>query len=114
MNEEYLEFECHLKFDYDVLRGTGVPYKYCVYGTNHANEYEYLHGAPPQRQRDIIRNRCLRVNNTPGKGKNYTILFCEISITLELTWHKNKGHAVDSKLCSLLQAAKMTPSKILN
>ncbi len=86
MNEEFLEFECYLKFDFDVLRGTGSPYKYCVYGTNHAGEFEYLHGAPsPQGQRDIIRNRCLRVNNTPGKGKNYMILFREISVTLELT-----------------------------
>ena len=67
VNEELLEFECHLKLDYDILRGTKIPYKYYVYGTNHSVEFEYLHGALPQRQRDYnIRNRCLRVKN----GKN--------------------------------------------
>ncbi len=71
VKEDFLEFECHLKLDYDVLRGTGVPYKYCVYETNHADEYEYLHGAPsPQGWIDYIRNRCLRVNYRPGNGKN--------------------------------------------
>ncbi len=70
VNEEFLEFECHLKLDYDVLRGSGIPFKYCVYGTNHDDEFEYLHGAPGWR--DDIRNRCLRVT---GKGKNYMILF---------------------------------------
>ena len=70
MNEEFLEFECHLKFDFDVLRGTEIPYKYCVHGTNHAKEYEYLHGAPPRSvPKDSIRNRCLKVNNTLGQGK---------------------------------------------
>ena len=74
MNEEFLEFECHLKLDFDVLRGTEIPYKYCVHGTDHANELEYLHGKPAQGWRDY-RNRCLRVNNTPGRGKNYPIMF---------------------------------------
>ncbi len=68
VNEEFLEFECHMKFDFDVLRGHGIPYKYCVFGTDHADMFEYLHGAPPQGWRNSIRNRCLRVNNKPGKG----------------------------------------------
>ncbi len=74
VNEDFLEFECHLKLDFDVLRGSGVPYKYCVYETNYADEFEYLHGAPTQGWRDHISNRCLRVNNRPGKGKSYMIL----------------------------------------
>ena len=78
VNEDLLEFECHLKLDIDVLRGSGIAYKYCVYGTNYADEFEYLHGAPTQRWKDHIRNRCLRVNYKPGKGKNYMILFLEI------------------------------------
>ncbi len=75
VKEDFLEFECHLKFDFDVLRGSGVPYKYCVYGTNYADVFEYLHGAPTRGWRDHVRNRCLRVNSKPGKGKNYIILF---------------------------------------
>ncbi len=75
MNEEFLELECHLKLDFDVLRGSGIPYKYCVHGTNHANEFEYLHGAPPQGWMYHNMNRCLRVNYKPGKGKNYIIMF---------------------------------------
>ncbi len=70
VNEDFLEFECHQMFDFDVLSGAGIPYKYCIYTTNHTDEYEYLHGAPsPPAWKDIIRNRCLRVNNTPRKGK---------------------------------------------
>ena len=85
MNEEFLEFECHLKLDYDVLRGTGSPYKYCVYRTNHVDEFEYLHGVPsPQGQRDINWNRCLRVNYKPGNGKNYMILFRKIRNLLSI------------------------------
>ncbi len=95
VKEEFLELECHLKFDFDVIKGSGTPYKYCVYGTNHADEYEFLHGAPaPQAWRDYIRNRCLRVNKKPENGKNYIILFLEIGVTLELTKHKNEGITV--------------------
>ena len=78
MNEEFLELECHLKFDFDVLRGSGIPYKYCVYGTNHAKEFEYLHGAPPYNiSKESIRNRCLRVNNKPGQGKKWDMNIVE-------------------------------------
>ncbi len=73
VNEEFLEFECHLKLDVHILRCTGIPYKYCVYGNDHTDDhFEYLYGVPRRGWiRDITWNRCLRVNYKPGKGKNY-------------------------------------------
>ena len=72
VNEEFLEFECHLKLDVDVLRGSGIPYKYCVYGADHAYQFEHLYGAPSAGWGDnYISSRCLRVNiDRPEKSKN--------------------------------------------
>ncbi len=84
VNEEVLEFECHLKIDVHFLNEKGIPYKYCVYGVDHAaDEYEYFHSTPYTGWREIW-NRCLRVNYRPSeKSKNYMVR--EISVTLELT-----------------------------
>ena len=68
VSKEILEFECDLKFNFDVLEGQEIPYKYCVCGTNCDNKFEYLHGAPPQHNGGY-RNRCLRANNKTGQGK---------------------------------------------
>ncbi len=73
MKKEFLEFECHLELDVDLLKGSGIPYKYCVYGTDCSDMFEYLHGAPGRS--NSVKNRCLKVNNKPGKSKKYIILF---------------------------------------
>ncbi len=66
VNEDFLEFECHLKLDVDIL-SSGIPYKYFVYGTNRADVSEYLHDVQGWE------TRCLRMNNQSEESKNYFV-----------------------------------------
>ncbi len=69
VHEDVLEFECHLKLDFDVSSCLGIPYKYCVYKTDHDDQFEHLYRAPESKH--ISRNRYLNfeVNYRHGKGK---------------------------------------------
>ncbi len=71
VNEEFLEFECHLKFDHSILK-SGTLYEYCVCGADHPDKSEYLHDV--NWKDNTIRKRYLRVpvpvSRSIEKGKN--------------------------------------------